>query len=105
VVAAPAKPPLNILIKRYLSLSCFIYLVVVKRSLKYYLKENPNACVGKYLTTLTQLPLHNAMTPSSFKHLIKQSTVLCMVWSLLNSIFVFALIVLLFKLEQLQFLR
>lgn len=75
MVAAPAKPPLNILIKRYLSLSCFIYLVVVKRSLKYYLKENPNACVGKYLTTLTQLPLHNAMTPSSFKHLIKQSTV------------------------------
>lgn len=73
VVAAPAKPPLNTLTKRYFILSYFVCFPTTNRLLKYYLNEKPNAWVGKYLTTLTQLPLQRANTPSSLRHLIKQS--------------------------------
>jgi hypothetical protein len=31
--------------------------------------------VGKYLTTLTQFPLHNDNIPSSLRHLLKQSII------------------------------
>lgn len=41
----------------------------------YSLKEKFNACVGKYLITLAQFPLHKDINPSSFMHRLKQSTI------------------------------
>ena len=73
VVAAPASPPLKILaIKNWIFYFC-VSLLVLKKVLKYSLNEKPRAWVGKYLTTLTQLPLHRASTPSSLRHRRKQS--------------------------------
>jgi hypothetical protein len=46
---------------------------MLKNPLKKSLKEKLRACVGKYLMTFTQFPLHKEATPSYLMHLVRQS--------------------------------